>query len=109
MDEASIVARTDALVKSFPSLSISPLNFLNSPFTLVIIKCFTLNTISLCVGSIAHFVFVEVFTAVSIVFDFKNCLSIYFYCLSFSIGKPGVTSHLFLSKQKLYTLHCPAH
>src|SRR5690554_3583729 len=60
MELASTVAVTFALLKSSPKLSTEALKLLNSPFTLVIIRCFTLNNNSLCVGSIAQVVFVAV-------------------------------------------------
>src|SRR5690606_41905731 len=70
IEMASILTDTLALLKSDPSLSTDTSNFLNSPFTLVIIRCFTLKVNSLCVGSFDHFVLVTVFSVVSILFCF---------------------------------------
>ena len=56
IESVSIKAETFALAKVSSSASISALKVVNSPFTLEIIKCFTLKVISLCVGSNNHLV-----------------------------------------------------
>jgi len=61
----------------------SALMFLNSPFTLVIIKCLTLNKISLCAGSKTHLV------VVFSMFVVLNCLSDKFQNTKLSRVAPG--------------------
>src|SRR5690606_10203925 len=73
-----MVTSMEDFVNSAPSDSILASNFLNSPFTLVIIMWRTLNANSLCVGSNIHFVFVEVFTVVVSII-----LVVYFFCFGF--------------------------
>lgn len=56
IESVSMKAETFALANVSSSASISALKVVNSPFTLEIIKCFTLKVISLCVGSNNHLV-----------------------------------------------------